>query len=304
MAIQEPISLRDFQRRFASEEACAEHLFKLRWPDGFSCPRCHHGQAYRIQRRRWLYQCAGCRYQVSLTAGTVLHKTRLPFQVWFWAIFLVAHDKRGVSARMLSRELEIGYPAAWLMLHKIRKAMGERDAGYALAGIVEVDDAYFGAPTQGGKRGRGTEKTSVLVGVSLSELKKGPLYAKMRLVPDLKAETLKGAFTEMLGPDSTLSTDGHKSYPVAANAAMYPIVARKFDPIKDASHLKWLHTIVSNAKAFIAGTYHGLDKKHLQAYLDEYCYRFSRRGFSGQGFNRLLHAALVTTTVTYADLTA
>jgi transposase-like protein len=303
MAVQEPISLRDFQRRFVSEEACAAHLLKLRWPNGFSCPRCRHERAYRIQRRRGLYQCAGCRYQVSLTAGTVFHKTRLPLQVWFWAIFLVAHDKRGVSARMLARELEIGYPAAWLMLHKIRKAMGDRDAAYALAGIVELDDAYFGAPTQGGKRGRGTEKASVLIGVSLSDEGR-PRYAKMRLIADLKAETLQQAMTSFLAPGAHLATDGHRSYPVAANAALYPITAKNFDPAKDASHLKWLHTIISNAKAFIAGTYHGLDKKHLQAYLDEYCYRFSRRNFSGQGFNRLLKAAIATTTVTYADLTA
>lgn len=303
MAVQEPISLRAFQKRFASEEDCAEHLFHLRWPEGFSCPRCRHRRAYRIQRRRWLYQCAACRHQVSLTAGTIFHKTRLPLQVWFWAIFLVAHDKRGVSASMLSRELGIGYAAAWLTLHKVRKAMGDRDARYALAGIVEVDDAYFGAPTRGGKRGRGTGKARVLVGVSLSPQGR-PLHAKMRLVPDLRAAIIQEAMGSMLDPGAHLSTDGHKSYPVAARGARLTITARDFDPVNEPGHLKWLHTIVSNAKAFIAGTYHGLDRKHLQAYFDEYCYRFSRRGFSGQGFNRLLQAALATSTVTYADLTA
>lgn len=303
MAVQQPISLRDFQRRFATEEACASHLVKLRWPEGFCCPRCQHQRAYRIQRRRSLYQCAGCRYQVSLTAGTVFHKTRLPLQVWFWAIFLVAHDKRGVSAHLLSRELTIGYAAAWLMLHKIRKAMADRDARYALAGIVELDDAYFGGPTHGGKRGRGTEKASVLVGVSLSP-EGHPRHAKMRFIPNLEAETLETAMKSILNARARLSTDGHKSYPAAANSASYAITAKKFDPVNDATHLKWLHTIVSNAKAFVLGTYHGLGKKHLQAYLDEYCYRFSRRTFVGQGFNRLLQAALDTSTITYADLTA
>jgi len=103
--------------------------------------------------------------------------------------FLVAHDKRGVSATYIARELELTYPTAWLLLQKIRKAMGDRDANYRLAGLVELDDAFFGAPTEGGKRGRGTEQTPVLVGVSLD--KQGlPLYVKMQVIPNVKGKTL------------------------------------------------------------------------------------------------------------------
>ncbi len=131
MAKQEAITLLQFQRKFASEEACFEHLYKLRWPEGFRCPRCNHDKAYFIKKRK-LYQCANpeCNYQASVTAGTIMHKTRVPLVTWFWAIYLVAHDKRGVSAKMLARELEISYPTAWLMLQKIRKAMSDRNAEY------------------------------------------------------------------------------------------------------------------------------------------------------------------------------
>jgi hypothetical protein len=108
-----------------------------------------------------------------------MEKTRVDLTKWFWAIYLTAHDKRGVSAVMLSEELCMSYKTSWLMLHKIRKAMGDRDAQYTLAGIVELDDAFFGPPTEGGKRGRDTEQTKVLVGMSLNE-KGHPQYVKWK----------------------------------------------------------------------------------------------------------------------------
>ena len=111
------------------------------------------------------YVCKQCRRQSSVTAGTVLHRTHLPLTVWFWAIYLVARDKRGISATQLSRELEIAYSSAWYLLHRLRNAMGERDKDYVLFGIIELDDAYFGAPSSNGKRGRGTDKTSALAAV-------------------------------------------------------------------------------------------------------------------------------------------
>ena len=157
------LSLLEFQRRFSSEEACQEAMEQARWPEGFVCPRCGHGRASRIQTRR-LLQCAGCHYQASLTAGTILHKTRTPLVKWFWAIWMVAQDKGGTSAVRLSRQLDLGYRTAWTMLHKLRKAMGQRDAGYTLTGSIEMDDAYFGGAVAGKKRGRGSpNKTPVAV---------------------------------------------------------------------------------------------------------------------------------------------
>src|SRR5699024_1591471 len=118
-------------------------------------------------RKLTLYECKQCRYQATVTSGTVMEKTRTSLVKWFLAIYLVAHDKRGISAARLASEIEVTFKTALLMLHKICRAMGERDSEYTLAGIVELDDAFFGAPTEGGKRGRGTEKTKVLVGLSL-----------------------------------------------------------------------------------------------------------------------------------------
>jgi len=117
---QEGLSLLEFQKRFRSEKACQKHLFALRWPQGYRCPRCQHDQAY-FHRTRHLYACKACGYQVSLTAGTIFHKTRTPLRKWFWMIFLMGRQKSGASILSLQRILEIRtYKTVWVMGHKIR----------------------------------------------------------------------------------------------------------------------------------------------------------------------------------------
>jgi transposase-like protein len=298
MAQQELMTLKRFQEKFHSDDACREHLFQIRWTNGFCCPKCEHSAFYFLETRK-LYQCTNCKHQASVTAGTIMHKSHTPLLTWFWAIFLVAHDKRGISAVFLSRELEISYPTAWLLLHKIRKAMGDRDAHYQLAGLVELDDAFFGAPTEGGKRGRGTDQTPVLVGVSLNK-QGAPQYVKMQVIPDVKGKTLIEFAKQHIEPGSTISSDAYRSYNVLAEEYKHQPI--KFNVKDNPDHLKWLHTMISNAKAFIGGTFHGLDSKHFQSYLNEFCFRTNRRQFEGQMFNRLLTACVSTDTVTYGDL--
>jgi transposase-like protein len=302
MPKQETISLIQFQKQFATEKACHDHLFSMKWPEGYRCPRCGHDQCFQTNSRKLtLYECKQCRYQATVTVGTVMEKTRTDLRKWFWAIFLVAHDKRGVSASMLSEELEITYKTAWLMLHKIRKAMGERDTHYTLAGIVELDDAYFGAPTEGGKRGRGTDQAKVLVGLSLNE-KGHPQYLKMEVIPDVKGTTLIEFAHRTIESGSVINSDAYRSYNALAEEG-FQHKAKAFNPKDDPDHLHWLHTIISNAKAFIGGTFHGLDPKHLQAYLNEFSFRFNRRKFKGELFNRLLSCCASTKTITYSELT-
>ena len=140
-----PENLREFQHQFATEEACQEYLAMCRWPDGFVCPRCGHPRAYAVAKRR-TWQCASCRHQVSLTSGTILHRTRTPLTVWFWAAYLMTTDKRGVSALLIQRQLGLKrYETAWMMLHKLRRAMvnTERDP---LNGEVEIDDTSAAKP--------------------------------------------------------------------------------------------------------------------------------------------------------------
>jgi transposase-like protein len=301
MANYQPTTLIHFQKHFSTEVACQDHLFKMKWPNGFSCRKCGHEQYYETcTRKHKLFECKKCRYQATVTVDTVMEKTRTDLVKWFLSIFLVAHDKRGISATLLAEQIEVTFKTAWLMLHKIRKAMGERDANYSLAGIVELDDAFYGAPTEGGKRGRGTEKTQVLTGLSLNE-KGNPLFVKMKVIPDVKGITLVDFANTSIKAGSKINSDALGSYRALAKAG-FEHESKEFNPIESPDHLKWLHTVISNSKAFIAGTYHGLAEKHLQAYLDEFCYRFNRRWFKGEGFNRLLTCCARTPTVTYSEL--
>jgi transposase-like protein/ribosomal protein L37AE/L43A len=246
MAQQEVMTLKRFQEKFHSEDTCREHLIQIRWASGFCCPKCEHNAFYFLESRK-LYQCTRCKHQTSVTAGTIMHKSHTPLLTWFWAIFLVAHDKRGVSAVFLSRELEISYPTAWLLLHKIRKAMGDRDAHYQLAGLVELDDAFFGAPTEGGKRGRGTDQTPVLVGVSLNK-QGAPQYVKMQVIPDVKGKTLVEFAKQHIEPGSTISSDAYRSYNALAEEYNHQPI--KFNVKDNPDHLKWLHTMIQRESLY------------------------------------------------------
>lgn len=298
MANQENMSFADFRKRFDSEDSCRKYLYNLRWTNGFVCPACGGVGCYHIKERN-KYQCTQCRHQSSVTSGTVMHRSKLSLRTWFWAIYLVSRDKRGYSATQLAEELGIAYSSAWYLLHRVRSAMAERDSAYMLSGIVELDDTYFGAPTEGGKRGRGTEKAKVTVAVSKTADGK-PGYLKMEVVDNLKGETVADFAKACIVKGSVIQSDAYLSYRKAL-ADDFEHQFEVFDSKSDS--LKWLHTLVGNAKAFIDGTFHGLADKHLQCYLDEFCYRFNRRGFRSQIFPRLLCAVANSNILGYADLT-
>ena len=167
------------------------------------------------------------------------------------------------------------------MLKRIRAAMGNRDASHMLSGVVEFDDCYIGGPTVGKKRGRGTEKAKVFVALSLKDGR--PEYLKLGVTENIRKESVKSFAEKSIQRGSTVKSDACRSYIPALTD--YDHQYEKFDP--KAENLQWLHTIISNAKAFILGTYHGLPKKNLQDYLNEFSFRFSRRGFGGALFDRL-----------------
>ena len=279
----------EFQDRFSTEEQCRQFLYEQRWSNGYKCPKCGHDEHYNIQSRN-LYQCKACNHQASVTSGTIMDKTRTPLRKWFLAFYLVAEDKRGISALTLKKRIGVAYNTAWTMLSKIRHAMGERDSIYMLDGIVETDDAFFGAPTEGGKRGRGTDKTAVIISVSLTDEGK-PKYVKMEVVEHVDGETATNFAESNIEKGSEVRTDGLKAYKPLAKKG-YNLNQKKYDPENQPEHLHWTHIVISNAKAFIAGTFHGLDSIHLQRYLDEFCYRFNRRWFEADLFARLSYACL------------
>lgn len=300
MAKQEAISFMQFKKKFDSEATCRDHLYKMRWPNGFCCPKCGSLTHYAISTRN-LLECADCHYQASVTVGTVMEKTHLTLEKWFWGIYFVGIDKRGCSATLLAKELEISYKSTWFMLHRIRNAMKDRDSQYVLDGLVELDDAYFGSTKEGSKRGRGTSKAKVIVGLSIND-EGHPQYLKMEVVNNLKKQTIAEFAHVHIASGSTISSDAYRSYLILQKED-YQLEAKVFNPKEDSEHLKWLHTIISNAKAFVEGTFHGLGKKHLQSYLDEFCYRFNRRFFLSELFNRILISCISSHRIMFAELT-
>ncbi len=177
----------------------------------FICPRCGHGRAYELLKQS-RQQCAKCRHQVSLTAGTVLHRTKIPLTYWFWAAYLMTTDKRGMSALLVQQQLGLSrYETAWMMLHKLRRAMvnGVREP---LRGEVEVDDTWIGGE-QAGLRGSRQLKNrrAALVLVAVEKRGRASGRARMSVIPDFKATTILRFLSQNVAPGSTIYTDGLKA---------------------------------------------------------------------------------------------
>ena len=268
MSRKQRMPLGEFLNRFRTEERCRDYLAAQRWPDGFVCPKCGHKHGCRLSNG--LYQCTHCHRQTSVTAGTVLHRSHVSLRKCFLAFYLVSRDKRGISAVLLSGQIGVTYKTAWSMLRRIRSAMGQRDSAHILSGVVELDDAYLGGPKAGSKRGRGTEKAKIFIALSLEKYG-NPQYLKMRVTKNIKQASVKKFANAAVKKGSIIRSDGYRSYvPVLGD---YTHEHRNYDP--NSGMLHWLHIVLSNPKAFILGTYHGLPTAHLQPYLDEFSFRFS-----------------------------
>jgi transposase-like protein len=299
------LSLLDFQNRFPTEESCWEYLSKMRWQEGFCCPRCD-AKKHRLLAQRKVFKCYGCGHQSSVTAGSVFHKSRVPLQKWFWAIFLIATSKKGVSMLYLQRQLGIkSYRAVWLMGHKIRHAMIQRDDLYQMKGTVEADEIFIGGKqTQENRRIYGSNKTPFLIAVQ--EWKSGtPRFVSFQELETIYEEHVLPALEKKIEPGSTLKADGAGAYTKAADAGytVEQVVFTK-DPALAKEHLKWVNTLTSNLKRFLLSTYHGVYPKYRRAYLAEFAYRFNRRYWPYESFDRLLYACINAKKITLGELRA
>lgn len=291
-----------FQKRFATEARCRNYLMKRRWPNGFICPKCQHNCGYFI-KTRLLFQCKKCRYQASVTAGTVFHRTRTPLRKWFWMIYLLSQNKNSYSVLGLKKLLNIHlYRTAWMMAHKIRKALADRDAQYKLAGLIEMDDSYFGQCRVSGKRGRGAEnKAKVIVSVQVNEWK-NPVFANMTVVPHVDKQNVAQVTQNNIQAGSKVKTDAWPSYNAIKEQGLEHQKQIIGNPKEASKVLPWVHILISNCKAVLRGTHHGVGIKHLQRYLAEFCYRFNRRFWPEQLFERMIVSCLSTNTITFAEL--
>lgn len=207
---QKGLSEPAFHKDYGSEAQCLAALEALRWPDGFVCPRCGHGRAHRLPSRPRLHQCASCRHQASVTAGTVFHRTKLPLRLWFLGIYHLTQSKNGVSALELSRRLGVQSNTAWLLKHKLMSVLVERDEGKTLDGWIEIDDAYLGGEKarRPGESGRGSPNKVPFVAAVETDAAGRPQRIAMQV--------LEGFTFEAIGPGVRHDTEGHEGARVEA----------------------------------------------------------------------------------------
>jgi len=295
----------EFTSRFMTEEQCREYLRQIRWPDGFVCPKCgERTEATPINDM--LVRCSNCRHQTSVIAGTIFQDTRKPMRTWFTAIWWLTTQKNGASAIGLQRVLGLNsYTTAWTWLHKIRTAM-VNPGRTKLAGTVEVDDCYIGGEESGGKRGRGSEnKSIVVIGVEVGEGKNKVGRVRMKVVPDATSDSLLGFIKENVEPGSKVITDGWSGYNSVGGSGYVHVVPSKFETAEEGNILPHVHMVVSLLKRWLLGTHQGaVQEMHLQAYLNEYTFRFNRRKSANRGllFYRLLECAVRVPPITQDEL--
>jgi len=322
-----PTSLPEFQRVFPNDAACATYLERLRWPDGFACPKCGViGEPYRFAARPGVMRCRSCKSNVSLTAGTSMQGTHMPLSIWFWASYLMTTQTPGQSALQLQRQLELTrHETAWMILQKLRAGMvrPERDT-IGEEHPVEVDETLVGGRTRG--EGKGVHHKVYVLGAVEGRMRKTgehasakgdeqhrngkpvkrPYYAgrlRLQLVSDRQAVTCEEFVRENISPKTTVRTDGWQGYDrlTAMGYAHRPIVMAGEPSLNDA-HLPLIHIVFSNLKTWIMGTHHGTSQTHLQAYLNEYAFRFNRRFYPMTAFNSVLGIGVKTIPPTYAGL--
>lgn len=295
-----PGTWQEFRFWFAEEQVCVLYLEQLRWATGFRCPKCESAKGWRTSDGRWA--CSGCARKVSVTAGTIFDRSRIPLQDWFAAVWYLTNQKYGVSALGLQRLLGLGsYQTAWTMLQKLRTAM-VRPGRDRLRGLVEVNETYVGGIEQG-VRGRGTNN-KFIVAIAIEVLSpKGFGRVRLRRIRDVSGASLVSFVSGAVDPDSEVRTDGWGRYNGLSEQGYRhrPIkISRSGDPAHVS--MPGVHTVASLLKRWLLGTHQGsVTAAHLDAYLDEFAFRFNRRHSRRRGrlFYRLLEHAVATAPTRY-----
>jgi transposase-like protein len=294
-----------FNVHFDSEASCIEHFKSERDKVGIICKRCGHGEHYWI-KSRLSYECKVCRHRTSLKSGTVMENSNLSFLIWYKTIFLLSATKKGFSSKEIQKQLGLKrYEPVWFMVHKLRRAMGRRDARYTLEGMIEFDEGYFtveSSEIEKGKslRGRGAAgKNNVAVmaeSVPLEDIETGKKskqcrYFKAKVLESHTKEEINETIQKMIDNASIVFTDRSSSY-VDISDFVELHITEKSDEHTTKETLRWVHIAISNAKRNFLGNYHKIKRKYLQLYLDEFVYKLNRRYFGEKLFDRLIIACI------------
>jgi transposase-like protein len=273
------MNLPDLIEQFRSEDKCRQYMEDLRWPDGVRCPRCGNDSVSHIEKRhQWECNEASCRYQFSVTAGTVFHDSHLPLWKWFLAIYLIGESRKGISAKQLQRTLGVSYKTAWYLGHRVRSAM-EEDSPVPLQGIVEVDETWIGGVHQKSAADRtGREKKKLVLGAISRD---GEVRLVMKGGKGREGKrSYQGFVKDVVGDNAEyIFSDSDSSW---GEMTDWNTKHRKVDHstdewVRGIVHTNTIESVWSLFKRSVVGTYHQMSAKHLPAYLDEMAFRFNNR---------------------------
>lgn len=309
----------EFQQMFPDEAACLRYLEKLRWPNGFVCEECSAaGEPFRISTRPRKVKCRSCHHLQSVTSGTVMHRSKTGIHIWFWAAYLVATQTPGISALELKKRLGIeSYDTAFQILHKLRDAMVR--PGRDRVGVewpLEMDIVFVGGKHKSGIQGK-TEKAPVIIAVEIrrrevrnpktGKIIKRALAGRVRLqcLSDKSAASVDQFARDCIAPGATIvGDDGTEFTNLRSLGYRHRPVPMRGDREKMDSCLPMISRVTANLKTWIDGTFHGVRKKHLPAYLNEFMFRFNRRFYRSTSFRTLLDLGIQNAGLTYAEVYA
>lgn len=296
------MNLFSFTAHFGTEEDCRNHFKVERDKLGVVC-KCGSKEHFWI-KSIWQYECKKCRSRISLRSGTIMQNSNLSFLIWYKTMFLMSVTKKGFSAKEIQKQLGLKrYEPVWAMVHKLRKAMGNRDAKYTLEGMIEFDEAYFTVESseieqEKGIRGKGAvgkqnvaimAESTPLEDVKTGKKEKHVRYFKAKVLDGHDGEEIHETIKESIDNQSIVFTDKSTSYVDIADFVELHITEKSNkETTKDT--LKWVHIAISNAKRNLLGNYHKIKRKYLQLYLNEFIYKLNRRCFGDKLFDRLIIA--------------
>ena len=270
--------------KYPTQKDCIQYLEKVRWDGVPKCPYCASSNTAPNENR---HRCYDCKTGFSVTVGTIFHHTHLPLQKWFLALSLMLNAKKGISALQLSRDLKVNKNTAWRMNMQIRKAMTQADQRKLLMGVVEMDETYIGGKPRPGKRGpnpdgswprgRGTDKSPV---VGATE-RKGRVTAKAVSKDKMKAKHMRAFVRMRIDPNkATLITDEYKGYLGMDKVLPHQVIRHQEWYVDGDIHTNCIESFWALLKRGMFGQFHSVSRRHLQRYVDEFCYRYNRRNVS------------------------
>jgi len=301
---QKGMSLATFQRLYGTEEQCHEAVIKMRWPDGFACPRCG-GRCYSYCKPKRVFQCSGCRLQTSAKAGTIFHKSQTPLTKWFLAMYFITTAKNDVAALELMRHLDVTWKCAWLIKQKLMEVMFQRNSMYKLEGDIQIDDAYQGGekPAIPGKSGRGARSKAPFI-VAVQTRNGRPIFAHIRCVAGFTKKAIRAYAERAIKAGSCVLSDGLGCWKGFAEAGLEHIRKVTGGGRPREGEFKWVNTLLGNMQSAIIGTCRSCDSQHLPRYLAAYEWRYNRRFELDKNIGCLTRAALATKPAPHREIIA